>query len=432
MFNNEQDIFAANEHPNVLLGGSDVERENLAALLTRQINPQKVFHLDLMGKGVPEHYASFPVEQATNINEAAQMILDIINAPVHHAERWLVHVEDASLFLGNKKDSFIKSNIWDEFEHLLALTRSYNVVVILSISVSHFDDVIAPNYFGYKFIAGVPESPNGYSIPVKAPRFTPISNAPWNIAPLGLGAASKEVSIDFKLTAHAMIVGNAGSGKTVLTRNIAEQCLATGWSVMGIDVRRVELNYLEGRSGVIDLATDLKSSVEALRSVESTVKSRYKAMEDAGVNFFEALAVRLKPVLVLVDEAYMLLAHCEVKTEGDRAENELRSEASRILRNITHLGRAAGVHVVLATQRPDASVFSPEFKQSLACRISVGKLDTIATHLTFDTGEREEASKLGQLRSAPLGRCYIQTYGMGEDFQMYGSILTLSRGASEG
>lgn len=94
-------------------------------------------------------------------------------------------------------------------------------------------------------------------------------------------------------------------------------------------------------------------------------------------------------------------------TDEGKAEDELKGEAQMIIGSIARLGRAAGVHLTIATQRPDATLIPGETRDNLGVRIGCGALKPSASSMVFNSG-------IGQrIHSNPKGGMYIQIHGKG-------------------
>lgn len=94
-------------------------------------------------------------------------------------------------------------------------------------------------------------------------------------------------------------------------------------------------------------------------------------------------------------------------TDQGKADDELKGEAQMIIGSIARLGRAAGVHLVVATQRPDAKLIPGETRDNLAVRLGCGVLQPSASQMLF-------ASNVGQrVRSEYKGGIYLQIHGKG-------------------
>jgi hypothetical protein len=98
-------------------------------------------------------------------------------------------------------------------------------------------------------------------------------------------------------------------------------------------------------------------------------------------------------------------------TEAGKADDELKGEASMILGSIARLGRAAGVHIIAATQRPDAKILAGETKANLGVRINCGRTDSNASSMILGNSEGT------RVKANPRGRLYIRIYGSGDHGQ---------------
>lgn len=98
-------------------------------------------------------------------------------------------------------------------------------------------------------------------------------------------------------------------------------------------------------------------------------------------------------------------------TDEGKADDALKGEAQQIISSIARLGRAAGVHLVIATQRPDATLLPGETKANLGVRINCGRTDSNASGMILGNGEGT------RVRSNPRGRLYLRIFGDGDHGQ---------------
>lgn len=98
-------------------------------------------------------------------------------------------------------------------------------------------------------------------------------------------------------------------------------------------------------------------------------------------------------------------------TEEGKEEDQLKGEAQMIIGSIARLGRAAGVHLVIATQRPDASLLPGETKANLGVRINCGRTDSNASSMILGNGEGT------RVKANPRGRLYLRIFGAGDHGQ---------------
>lgn len=236
----------------------------------------------------------------------------------------------------------------------------------------------------------------------------------WDEIPLGIGT-NGEVVWEISKAPHALVTGSTGAGKSVLQRNLIFHCIQhpDKWRFLGIDVKMVELTpYRKYEPVVMGVAVDVEEGVEIIRYANEEMQNRYKMMTEKGVNNFRDLADPPHALMIMIDESYAFLATTGNKTDEGKAKDALKGEASAAIGDIARLGRAAGVHLVMATQRPDATVIYGELKQNLSARIAAGRADTIASQMTLDN---DQATRLPPIK----GRGYFQQHGAGEQFQGY-------------
>lgn len=225
----------------------------------------------------------------------------------------------------------------------------------------------------------------------------------WHTFPLGVGLGPKgQEIVSYSVNRnektnmyfpHVLVAGTTGSGKSVIQRNIIFHCIQHNdrWSFLGVDLKRVELSpFRKYTKTVLAIATTLEEGVEVVKYAHDVMMERYSRMENAGVNHFldmvDENGTPEKAILLMVDEAYMFMSPEGNKTEEGKMRDILHAEASQVLGDIARLGRAAGVHLVLATQRPDATVIKGELKNNLDVRIAAGRLDSTPSLMVLDSG----------------------------------------------
>lgn len=259
---------------------------------------------------------------------------------------------------------------------------------------SHFDSVVSSdNIWTYEW-----DGPKGTVTAQPVPHLPTMAeypgshDQPWSKIPLGLGAGGPIVW-DLAAQPHMLVCGTSGGGKSVLQRNIIFHCIqhADEMKFLGVDLKRVELKpFAKYDEAILGVAVELEDGVEILRYGNDQMMERYTQMEEQGVNHFKDLPDKMPALLIMVDEAYMFMAPSGVKTDEGKAEDALHGEATTIIGKIARLGRAAGVHLVIATQRPDAKVIYGEIKENLAVRYMAGRAKTTASLMVLDsdTGTR--------------------------------------------
>lgn len=251
-------------------------------------------------------------------------------------------------------------------------------------------------------------------VPTSAPYPFP-DQSPWNVFPLGLSANGEEAQWDVSVAPHLLVAGTTGSGKSVTQRTILLHALQSPkWRVVLIDPKRVELSVYKTHPHVLKSVTEIDESVALLEQLDQEMSNRYKLMQsgDTVSNHFEMLDNPPPAILLMVDETFQLLSPTGIKSDEGKEIDAMKARAAVLLSSIARLGRAAGIHMVLATQRPDAKVLPGELKANLDARIAQGRMDKIPSLMTLDS---DEATKLPAIK----GRAVFRANNDQLEFQAY-------------
>ena len=225
-------------------------------------------------------------------------------------------------------------------------------------------------------------------VPIYAERdeYTSKSTA-WNEIPVGWTKFNQKLTINVTHTPHTLISGATGQGKTNLINNFFLHALehSDKWKICALHPTYAAFSYLEKYpENLYGLAHNFTDSVKQLHRLERTLEERYHQMRIQKVNNFQDLDEYTPAIMVVVDETLTLLSKA-LYAKGHLAEerNILAIQARELIHKLARLGRAAGIFLVLATQRPDADIFTGELKANLDNRIAVGRMDKIASTLVL-------------------------------------------------
>ena len=204
---------------------------------------------------------------------------------------------------------------------------------------------------------------------------------------------------------HMLIAGTTGSGKSVCMNSIIISLLYKAGpedvKLIMVDPKMVELGIYNGIPHLlIPVVTDPKKAAGSLQWAVSEMMRRYKAMSDAGVRDLESYnsmidgqeleGERLPQVVVIIDELadLMLVAAKEVEESICR---------------IAQMGRAAGIHLIIATQRPSADVITGLMKANIPSRIAFAVASAMESRIILDTQGAEKLVGKGDMLYAPIG-----------------------------
>ena len=207
---------------------------------------------------------------------------------------------------------------------------------------------------------------------------------------------------------HVLIAGTTGSGKSVCTNSLIISMLykSTPDEVrfIMVDPKMVELAPYNGIPHLlIPVVTDPKKAAGALQWAVFEMMKRYKMFSEKGVKDlagYNALCEnpvtaeegmkKLPSVVVVIDELadLMLVAAKEVEESICR---------------VAQMGRAAGVHLVIATQRPSADVITGLMKANIPSRIAFAVASAMESRIILDTTGAEKLVGKGDMLYFPLG-----------------------------
>ena len=204
---------------------------------------------------------------------------------------------------------------------------------------------------------------------------------------------------------HMLIAGTTGSGKSVCMNSIIISLLYKASpddvKLIMVDPKMVELGIYNGIPHLlIPVVTDPKKAAGSLQWAVTEMMRRYKAMSDAGVRDLESYnsiiegqetdAQKLPQVVVIIDELadLMLVAAKEVEESICR---------------IAQMGRAAGMHLIIATQRPSADVITGLMKANIPSRIAFAVASAMESRIILDTQGAEKLVGRGDMLYAPIG-----------------------------
>lgn len=160
---------------------------------------------------------------------------------------------------------------------------------------------------------------------------------------------------------HILIAGATGSGKSVLLNSMIVSLLysetPSKMQFVMIDPKKVELSKYEGLPHLAHpIVKDHAGAVAALENVCAEMDSRYSRMAAQG--FKKASDMGLPSIVVVIDELADLMLTSKYECEQS------------IIR-IAQLGRAAGIHLIIATQRPTVNVITGLIKSNIPCKIAL-------------------------------------------------------------
>jgi len=228
-------------------------------------------------------------------------------------------------------------------------------------------------------------------------------------APLGRDIMGNVKYVEINKTPHMLVAGATGSGKSVCINNIILSIIMRTTpdevKMVLVDPKKVEFNVYDGIPHLLTpVVTDPKKASAALQKIVVMMDDRYETFKNSGTkniatyNEYVEKELKKKPdcglkkmpfILVIIDELadLMLVAAKEVE------ESIMR---------ITQLARAAGIHLIVATQRPSTDIITGVVKSNIPTRVSFAVSSSIDSRTILDMTGAEKLLGKGDMLYKPM------------------------------
>ena len=275
----------------------------------------------------------------------------------------------------------------------------------------------------------------------------PITNKTLLSVGLGKDIMGKVRYCEINTTPHMLVAGSTGSGKSVcINCIIASMLMRTKPSELKlvlVDPKKVEFSMYNGVPHLLTpVVTDAKKASIALKNIVVEMERRYdlfEATKNKNITSYNEFCdknpeyQRLPYIVVIIDELadLMLVAAKEVEDS---------------IMRITQMARAAGIHLIVATQRPSTDVITGVVKANIPSRISFAVSSQIDSRTILDAGGAEKLLGKGDMLFLPMGAnsptriqgAYVSDeeiqaivdYTISQQKAIYDESLTIDHGSS--
>ena len=213
--------------------------------------------------------------------------------------------------------------------------------------------------------------------------------------PLALGedTGGEPVVSDLTELPHLLIAGATGSGKSVCINTIVASLLLTTppdrMRMLMVDPKRVELTPFNGIPHLISpVIVDTDEVLAVLKATQAELLRRYKLMEEIGVRNIEGYnkkaSVHMPFLVIVIDELADLMMTAAYEVE-------------QALVRLAQLGRATGIHLILATQRPSVNVVTGLLKANVPARIAFAVVSQVDARVILDSVGAEKLLGKGDM-----------------------------------
>ena len=215
---------------------------------------------------------------------------------------------------------------------------------------------------------------------------------------LGKGSGGDNIAIDLTKMPHLLIAGATGSGKSVCMNAVVSSLIYSRspdqLRLLLVDPKRVELTQYNGIPHMVTpVIVELDAVAKVFRGIINEMFKRYKLLESHSVRNISELNKKFTnamPYLVIViDELADLMMTSGVEIE-------------RSICRLAQLGRATGIHLVIATQRPSVDVVTGLIKSNFPSRVSFSVSSSIDSRTILDTTGAEKLLGKGDMLYLPI------------------------------
>jgi S-DNA-T family DNA segregation ATPase FtsK/SpoIIIE len=229
------------------------------------------------------------------------------------------------------------------------------------------------------------------------------SASPLTIA-LGKDISGNPVFADLRKMPHILIAGSTGSGKSIFLHcvilSLIYKSTPDNIRFLMIDPKRIELSVYEDIPYLIHpVVLEPKLATKALRWAVHEMERRYALFEEYSVrnleSFNEQFEEKLPYIVVIIDELadLMVVSSKEVET---------------LLTRLAQMARAAGIHLLVATQRPSVDVITGLIKANFPARISFQVTSKVDSRTILDVQGAERLLGAGDMLFLPPGSSHLQ------------------------
>ncbi|MBS2969042.1 DNA translocase FtsK [Metabacillus sp. KIGAM252] len=226
---------------------------------------------------------------------------------------------------------------------------------------------------------------------------------------LGRDISGEAVLAEMNKMPHLLVAGSTGSGKSVCINGIITSILMRAKphevKMMMIDPKMVELNVYNGIPHLLaPVVTDPKKASQALKKVVNEMERRYELFSHTGTRNIEGYNENIRRINTEEGEKQPELPYIVVIV--DELADLMMVASSDVEDSITRLSqmaRAAGIHLIIATQRPSVDVITGVIKANIPSRIAFSVSSMTDSRTILDMGGAEKLLGRGDMLFLPVG-----------------------------
>lgn len=193
---------------------------------------------------------------------------------------------------------------------------------------------------------------------------------------IGESLDGKNINYDLTSMPHLLVAGQTGSGKSIFLHNVILSLLMQyskeELNLVLIDPKIVEFGFYRNAPQVREVVTNTERAVRKIRDLCDEMDERYSTFADKGVrdiaSYNQESSVKMPRIVVVIEELADLFI----------------SQGEEVISDITRLvvkARACGIHIILATQRPEAEFMTGKLRSNFQCRVAFSTATNIDSRI---------------------------------------------------
>lgn len=287
-----------------------------------------------------------------------------------------------------------------------------------------------------RVLAPIPDTTMvGFEVPRANRTFPTLKKIPTgtNVA-IGVDVMGKEFHFDMKQAPHVLIAGATGSGKSVCMSSLITQLGKAPKKDVELhlfDPKIVELAPHQDDKNVVEYASDTMDIYHGLKNLVNEMNDRYKTLSKAKVRSIEQYDGNMPYKFVFIDEFgdLILQNHVDVKhidtgevylsgprkgqAKTEKDETHISKEIEKMILVLAQKSRAAGIHLVIATQRPSVDIVTGSIKANFPTKIAFRTAKATDSKVILDEAGAEKLKGKGDcIFSSQDGDVRLQAFNL--------------------
>ena len=207
---------------------------------------------------------------------------------------------------------------------------------------------------------------------------------------LGTDIEGHKIYTSLEKQVHMLVAGTTGSGKSMFLHQIIDSLLFKNpyIDILAIDTKKVEFNSYD-KIKSFHYISDAVDAVKALKVLVDTMEQRYNTFAAMGVRDIEAArkaGKRINNIVCVIDEFADLIM-----------QKEYTNIIEEYIVKLAQKSRAAGIHLIIATQRPTRDVITGLIKANIPCRVCLNVSSAMESRIVMDAKGGENLLGKGDL-----------------------------------